>query len=130
MDRAKQNAEREERIENEIVVDAYDEEERIMGWYYYLDDKIKFPFKAKIIKEVQNSPLKKDENITVTEMSDAEICVKFHSMYVEIQWEKREFSVPLEQLSLIESEYGPEYENETVEAIEDWQYWVDMGYYF
>ena len=130
MDKTKENAESEERIENEAVVDAYDEEERIMGWYYYLDGKITFPFKAKVIKEVKNSPLKKDENITVTGMSDEETCIRYHSMYVQIQWETREFSVPLEQLSLIESEYGPEYEHDAVEAIEDWQYWVDMGYYF
>ena len=26
---------REERIEMEVVVDAYDESERTMGWYYY-----------------------------------------------------------------------------------------------
>lgn len=29
---------REERIELEIVVDAYNEAERAMGWYYYLDN--------------------------------------------------------------------------------------------
>ena len=28
---------REERIEMEIIVDAYNEEEQAMGWYYYLD---------------------------------------------------------------------------------------------
>ncbi|WP_204104403.1 MULTISPECIES: calcium-binding protein [Spirulina sp. CCY15215] len=30
----------------EIVVDAYDEVERAMGWYYYLDDNLQFPFTA------------------------------------------------------------------------------------
>lgn len=38
---------REKRIDYEIVVDAYDESERAMGWYYYLADKISFPFLAK-----------------------------------------------------------------------------------
>jgi Calcium binding len=38
---------REQRIENEIVVDAYGPEERALGWYYYLEDKIHFPFQAK-----------------------------------------------------------------------------------
>lgn len=37
---------RENRIDYEIVVDAYDESERAMGWYYYLQDKIIFPFLA------------------------------------------------------------------------------------
>ncbi len=31
---------RERRIAMEIVVDAYDEQERALGWYYYLEDKL------------------------------------------------------------------------------------------
>jgi hypothetical protein len=31
---------REKRIEMEIIVDAYNEEEQAMGWYYYLDGKL------------------------------------------------------------------------------------------
>jgi len=38
---------REERIVMEVVVDAYGRSERAMGWYYYLDGKMKFPFKAR-----------------------------------------------------------------------------------
>ncbi len=38
---------REHRIDYEIVVDAYTEDEIAMGWYYYLQDKITFPFLAK-----------------------------------------------------------------------------------
>ncbi|MFZ1061286.1 MAG: calcium-binding protein [Candidatus Rokuibacteriota bacterium] len=33
----------------EIVVDAYDEQERAMGWYYYLQDQLRFPFTATCI---------------------------------------------------------------------------------
>ena len=33
---------REERIDNEVVVDAYGPEERAMGWYNYLEDKLIF----------------------------------------------------------------------------------------
>ena len=40
------DAAREERIHNEAIVDAYGPEEQAMGWYYYLDDKISFPFSA------------------------------------------------------------------------------------
>jgi hypothetical protein len=35
---------REERISTEVVVDAYDESERAMGWYYYLEDRLNFSF--------------------------------------------------------------------------------------
>ena len=40
---------REERIENEAIADANGPEEQVMGWYYYLDDKIRFPLQAKCI---------------------------------------------------------------------------------
>ena len=38
---------REQRIAMEAVVDTYDSSERAMGWYYYLDGKMKVPFKAR-----------------------------------------------------------------------------------
>jgi hypothetical protein len=46
MARAK-NETREQRISMEAIVDAYGSNERAMGWYYYLDGKMKFPFKAR-----------------------------------------------------------------------------------
>jgi hypothetical protein len=38
--------EREDRIVNEVVVDAYDASERAMGWYYYLEEMLQCPFTA------------------------------------------------------------------------------------
>lgn|GEM_PF-4611999 len=43
--------EREERIFEEIIVDAHDEDEQRMGWYYYMDEKVRFPFKAEVVLE-------------------------------------------------------------------------------
>mgnify|MGYP002777159226 FL=1 len=40
--------ERETRIMMEVVVDAYGPEERAMGWYYYLQDTMQFPFTAPV----------------------------------------------------------------------------------
>jgi Calcium binding len=40
---------REEQIRNKVVVDAYGPEEQAMGWYYYLENKLRFPFPAKCI---------------------------------------------------------------------------------
>ena len=42
----KRDAEREERITMEVVVDAYDAGERALGWYYYLEEQLCFPFTA------------------------------------------------------------------------------------
>jgi hypothetical protein len=42
---------REQRIETEIVVDAYGPEEQALGWYYWLDGRLQFPLRARCIAE-------------------------------------------------------------------------------
>lgn len=111
---------REERIETEIIVDAYGSEEQTMGWYYYLEDKIQFPFTARCIKNIGKSPLREGEQVSVINMADEDECE--HGMFVEINWNNKSFCVPLEQLQPINAD------NETLEAVEDWQYWVACGY--
>ncbi|PSO49854.1 MAG: hypothetical protein BRC33_05365 [Cyanobacteria bacterium SW_9_44_58] len=37
---------REKRISREVFVDAYTEEEQALCWYYYLENKINFPFQV------------------------------------------------------------------------------------
>src|SRR5271166_3153561 len=59
MAKPKRDPVREERIHEEIIVDAYGPEEQAMGWYYYLEDKIHFPFQAKCITSKVISPLQK-----------------------------------------------------------------------
>lgn len=122
MSHMKKDKIREHRIDMEIIVDAYDEEERAMGWYYYLEDNLAFPFKAKCTAKRNISPLKVGEIVEVTGMAPEEECM--HEMFVEIQWEKRELAVPLSQLK------GISVNDETKQAIEDWHYWVSMGYQF
>ena len=41
----------EDRIVMDIVVDAYDREERAIGWFYYVADGLEFPFQAKCINK-------------------------------------------------------------------------------
>jgi len=122
MERIEKDKDREYRIDMEAVVDAYDEEERAMGWYYYLNDKINFPFKAKCIKERRTSPLKQGEVVEVTGMAPEDECE--HDMLVEVQWQDRELAIPLSQIE------GISVDDETQEAIGDWNYWVAMGYEF
>lgn len=46
-------------------------------------------------------------------------------MFVEIPWEhKRTLAVPLSQLRVVHGE------EETAQAVEDWHYWVEIGYEF
>lgn len=120
MSRIEKDEEREERISMEAIVDAYDSEEQAMGWYYYLDDKIEFPFTAKCIRERKISPLQIDEKVQVVGMVSENDCL--NEMFVEIEWSGRRFGVPLSQLE------GIEINENTEEAISDWHYWVGRDY--
>lgn len=48
MKKSRRDPVREDRIDNEAIVDA-SPEEQAMSWYYYLEGKIRFPFQAKCI---------------------------------------------------------------------------------
>ena len=113
---------REHRIDMEVVVDAYGEEERAMGWYTYLDDNLAFPFQARCIAARRTSPLQPGEVVEVTGMAPAEDCE--HDMLVDVQWQGRRLAVPLSQLE------GVAVNDATEEAIGDWHYWVARGYEF
>ena len=80
----------------EIVVDAYSEEERAMGWYYYLEDQLRFPFRANCIVRRETSPLVIGEEVEVIKMAPEAECE--HEMLVMIRWQRRSLTVPLEQL--------------------------------
>lgn len=47
----------------EIIVDDYNEDERAMGWYYYLEETLRFPFKARCIRKRHVSPLSVGEEV-------------------------------------------------------------------
>jgi len=113
---------REERIDYEIVVDAYNSEEREMGWYYHLDDKLKFPFTAECGMRRTSSPLKVGQSVKILRMAPEEECQR--EMMVMVKWQDGKLAVPLSQLIPVAADAG------TVEGVEDWRYWVAMGYEF
>ena len=55
-------------------------------------------------------------------MAKEEHCL--HEMFVLIRFEGRKLGVPLTQLEPVETD------EETREGIEDWRYWLTMGYAF
>lgn len=112
----------EERIRMEIVVDAYGPEEQAMGWYYYLQDTMQFPFTASCISKRRISPLKDGQTVEVVGMAPEDECDR--EMFVEIHWEGDTLAVPLIQLEASEAD------EETQQAIADWHYWVNRGYEF
>jgi hypothetical protein len=119
----KHDPEREQRITMEIVVDAYDAQERAMGWYYYLEEQLQFPFTATCSAKRAISPLHVKDEVEVIGMPGEEECE--HEMFVTIRWEQEGLAVPLSQLKPISAT-----DEQTKQAIEDWHYWVRMGYEF
>ena len=114
--------EREERISNEAIVDAYGPEEQALSWYYYLEERLTFPFKARCISLRKTSPLKVGEVVEVLEMAGEDDCTS--DMIVIIRLGDRTLGVPLAQLEPIASD------STMLEAIGDWHYWVGRGHTF
>jgi Calcium binding len=115
-----EDEEREERIQNEIIVDAYGPEEQALGWHVYLSEKLQFPFSAHCVELREISPLEPGDEVEVVGMASDEECM--HEMFVLIRWNRRPLGVPLMQLE------GIQVDEETQQAIEDWHYWVNQGY--
>lgn len=115
---------REHRIDMEIIVDAYGEDERSMGWYCYLQDKLTFPFIAHCIADRATSPLKVGDEVDVLEMAPEAECE--HEMFVLMHWEQEGLAVPLSQLEVVHADD----DGETEEAVGDWLYWSEQGYRF
>ena len=113
---------REDRIHNEAIVDAYGPGEKAMSWYYYLENKIRFPFQARCIVAKLVSPLKKGEIVEVRRLALEDACST--DMLVLIRWQGRNMAAPLSQLAPIDPD------DSTKEAIADWHYWVSQGYLF
>lgn len=118
----KPDSEREYRISMEVIVDAYDEHERAMGWYYYLEEHLQFPFTATCVCKRASSPLRAKDEVEVLGMAPEDECE--HEIFVNIRWAKDGLAVPLSQLRPFDVD------PETMQAVEDWRYRVEKGYRF
>jgi hypothetical protein len=108
------------RLDWEIIVDANGPDEQALGWYYYLENHLRFPFKARCIVERSTSPLGVGDVVEVRGLPSEEVCE--HEMFVNIAWQKRLLAVPLIQLTGLAVDEGTE------QGIQDWHTWVDRGY--
>jgi hypothetical protein len=122
MARLKENKVRERRIEMEVVVDAYNSEERAMGWYYYLEGRLKVPFKARCKSKREMSPLRVGDEVDVLSMAPEK--ERESEMFVRVSWRGHRLAVPLSQLEPLGVD------PETKEAVADWHYWLGRGYKF
>ena len=104
------------------MADAHNAEEQAMGWYYYLEEQLGFPFRAKCIAPRAISPLRKGQEVGIVGLAPAKECER--EMFITVKWEDRTLAVPLAQLKTTQADKA------TRQAVEDWHYWVDQGYEF
>jgi hypothetical protein len=105
---------REDRILFNIVVDAFNATERAMGWYYYLEEALQLPFKARCSCIRATSPLKISQEVEVVSMADEDDCMS--EVFVLVKFGKSKLAVPLAQLECVIADEG------TRQAIADWHY--------
>jgi hypothetical protein len=122
MGRPREQPDREHRIVEEVIVDAYDSGERAMSWYYYLEGRLLMPFAASCIVKRQSSPLKVGERVNIVGMASEDECMS--EVLVVVTRSKAKLAVPLGQLRC---DSGDE---QTCQAVEDWHYWLARGYAF
>ena len=107
--------ERDKRIRREILTDAYTADEQAISWCYHLEREMAFPFQARCVEERAISPLREGEEVPVVGMTDE--VVSSSEMFVVVEWEGREFGVPLSQLEVLNAD------QDTRDAVDDWHYW-------
>ncbi len=83
---------KEDRIHNEAIVDTYGSEEKAMSWYYYLENRVRFPFQAESVVEKLGSPIKKGETVEVRCLEPENACST--DILVLIRWQGRNMAAP------------------------------------
>jgi calcium binding protein len=92
------------------------------GWYDYLQDQLRFPFKAVCTVRRASSPLRVSDEAEVIDMAGGEECE--HEIFVTIRRGEGDLAVPLSQLKPVQAD------EQTTQAVEDWHYWVNRDYEF
>ena len=107
---------REARICEEIIVDAYDDDEVLMSWYYYFQDELSFPFPALLTSKTTHGESIQTEVIahSLPELEDCTL--EQFWLQVHNPVEERLFYVRLEDLSVSQASEA------TRQALEDWRY--------
>jgi hypothetical protein len=106
-------------IDNEILIDTYNDEEVASAWYSYMEDHMGFPFEAECLFKNATSPLKVGESVDVTGLGEIESCD--HKIHIKISFCDRKFDIPLLDLKPVNAD------DETLIAIRCWYHWLASG---
>lgn len=113
----KQDAERQHRIDYEIIVDCYDEVEENMGWYYYFEENLEFPIEAIIKLRKQDN---KVEVVPIRIISIASKEEEEPRLGYVLQGSDYIHSIRIEDIVKVVTN-----EN-NLQVLNDWRYWKGM----
>ena len=111
------DADRDHRIDYEVIVDCYDDDEVAMGWYYYLSENMSFPFKAEVVVKQRNgTKIRKQVDVLEFEAEEGDWDMNFQVGVAE-HGDNDVFYVPVLDLENMKANA------KTMEVVEDWRYW-------
>ncbi len=108
--------ERDDRIHDEIIVDAYDEYEQAMSWYIHLNDNLVFPIKAKVKLRLRGGKTE-EKAVQIVEVDPkSEDSLTLRLGITEGKSDRIQYISPKEIVSINTSD-------ENLEILNDWLYW-------
>ena len=108
---------REYRINDEIIVDTYDEYEAAIAWLTHLQEHLEFPFKATYHPEYKQACQVTVQSLEYDKEALDQGLIEFN---VKIN-DDGECRAALEEITPLESNLA------AVQAVEDWRYWLARG---
>ena len=108
--------ERDHRIHYEIIVDAYDEYEQAMSWYYHMEENLEFPMKAKVKLRLRGGKTE-EKAVQIVEVDPkSETSLTLRLGITEGKSDRVQYISPEDIVSINTSD-------ENLEILNDWLYW-------
>lgn len=111
------------KIENEIIMDCYDDQEISMGWYYFFQDELEFPFEVEISLKTRNGGKKLIE-IDILKMVEEERNYEISGLLFEVSPKEAELIMEIGADKLKNTKGS----RSTKEAFEIWFFWNSDKY--
>jgi Calcium binding len=108
--------EREDRIRNEAIPDAHGEEEVAMSWYYYMEENLEFPIKAKAKLRLRGGKTE-EKVVKIVEIDpESETSLTLRLGITEGKSDRVQYISPEDIVSIQTTEGN-------LEILNDWLYW-------
>ncbi len=108
--------EREHRIHDEIIVDAHGEYEQAMSWYYYMEENMEFPMKAKVKLRLRGGKTE-EKTVQIVEIDPkSETSLTLRLGMTEGKSDRVQYISPEDIVNIQTTE-------ENLAVLNDWLYW-------